>query len=200
MSSLVDVSKRKLVVAGALAPFVFASTPSHAFLPLLLRALAFGSVRASTVARTATGAGASTVAGRTLARPITRGAPEWQQVQRGYRLVRFVNQFGQIVGERYEPVFETVMVETYLPPEYRDVGVILHAENHHPSCSQSFYANFSMVSPQGQQTWAGGQQFCVPPGYHAMCFTLQGVPSGWQVTGVADSGSTQVVTPHSIWV
>jgi hypothetical protein len=196
------LSRRRVLVGSAATSLLLASGQAMAFWPLLLRGLLFTGVRASTAARTATGAAASTVAGRALASPSRAvvTSPVWRQVQNGYRTVQHVDQYGRIVGERQEPHYVLVQVTEERQLGYRDVHVVLKAENHHPSCGQSFYSNFHLVSPKGQRTWAGGQQFCVPPGVHDFNFTLTGVPSGWQVLGEAHAGQNQVQTPNIIYV
>ena len=175
---------------------------AYAFWPLLLRGLLFGGTRTATAARTVAGAGASTVAGRAFAAPVrtATSTPVLRQIQNGYRVVRVVDQFGRIVGERNEPNYEVVEVNQPTGPAYSDVQLVLQAENTHPQCGRSFNADFHLVSPQGQRIWAGNQQFCVPPGVHNLHFTMAGVPSGWQIGGNASAGQNVVQTSNMIFV
>jgi hypothetical protein len=202
MSGFLLLSRRSAIKTGVALASTALTLQAQAFWPLLLRGLLFGGVRSATAARTAAGAGAATVAGRAYAAPArtAAGSPVLRQVQNGYRIVRLVDQFGRVVGERREPNYEVVEVQQPSEAVYSEVQLVLQAENTHPQCGQSFHADFHLVSPQGQRIWAGGQQFCVPPGNHDLCFAMAGVPGGWQVVGSAHAGHNTVRTQNVIYV
>lgn len=202
MSTLFQLSRRSAIKSAVAAASVGLSATAHAFWPLVLRGLAFGGVRASTAARTAAGAGAATVAGRAYTAPTrsVASAPVLRQVQRGYRVVRLVDQFGRYLGEMHEPNYQLEQAPPTYEPQFTNVQLFLLAENTHPQCGQSFYSDFHLVSPQGQRVWAGGKGFCVPPGIHHLCFEMTGVPSGWQVIGNAFAGQNAIQTREIIYV